>query len=122
MSSCPLCPANESHEDEVGAGFGAADWSVAFVASERAGGERRSDERARVAQPHVASGAGGTPLVVLASEGELRVERHNDGWVVAGVGFDGLQLVNEFLGYLVDRNYSPLTVRAYAFDLLHFAR
>jgi site-specific recombinase XerD len=31
-------------------------------------------------------------------------------------------LVNEFLGYLVDRNYSPRTVRAYAFDLLAFTR
>jgi len=30
--------------------------------------------------------------------------------------------VNEFLGYLADRNYSPRTVRAYAFDLLHFVR
>ena len=31
-------------------------------------------------------------------------------------------LVNEFLAYLADRNYSPGTVRAYTFDLLHFAR
>src|SRR6476659_1687244 len=31
-------------------------------------------------------------------------------------------LVNEFLGYLADRNYSPRTRRAYAFDLLVFAR
>jgi site-specific recombinase XerD len=52
----------------------------------------------------------------------LRVERAGETWVLAGDGFDGVELVNEFLGYLVDRNYAPLTVRAYAYDLLHFAR
>jgi site-specific recombinase XerD len=52
----------------------------------------------------------------------LRVERREDGWVLAGACFDGLELVNDFLGYLADRNYAALTVRAYAFDLLHFAR
>ena len=31
-------------------------------------------------------------------------------------------LLNEFLAHLADRNYSPRTRRAYAFDLLHFAR
>jgi len=31
-------------------------------------------------------------------------------------------LVNEYLGYLADRNYSPRTVRAYGFDLLAFCR
>ena len=31
-------------------------------------------------------------------------------------------LVNEFLGYLADRNFSPQTCRAYAYDLLAFAR
>ena len=57
----------------------------------------------------------------IAAEG-LRAERQDDGWVLAGASFDGLELVNEFLGYLADRNYATLTVRAYAFDLLHFAR
>jgi integrase/recombinase XerC len=52
----------------------------------------------------------------------LRVERAGETWVLAGDGFDGVELVNEFLGYLVDRNYAPLTVRAYAYDLLHFGR
>ncbi len=33
-----------------------------------------------------------------------------------------LQLRNDYLGYLADRRYSPASVRAYAFDLLHFAR
>jgi site-specific recombinase XerD len=56
------------------------------------------------------------------TDADLRVERRDDLWVVAGDGFDGVDLVNEFLGYLADRNYADLTVRAYAFDLLHFAR
>ena len=42
--------------------------------------------------------------------------------MLAGEGFDGVEVVNEFLAYLVDRNYAPLTVRAYAYDLLHFGR
>jgi len=32
------------------------------------------------------------------------------------------RLINDYLGYLADRGYSPQTVRAYAFDLLAFAR
>jgi hypothetical protein len=31
-------------------------------------------------------------------------------------------LVNEYLGYLADRNYSPRTGRAYGYDLLAFCR
>ncbi len=56
------------------------------------------------------------------TDGELRVDRGEGGWLLVGEGFDGVQAVNEFLGYLVDRNYATLTVRAYAFDLLHFGR
>ncbi len=41
--------------------------------------------------------------------------------VIACTGFDGLEVVNESWRYLVDRSYSLLTVRACAFDLLHFA-
>lgn len=44
------------------------------------------------------------------------------GWVLAGPGAERFGLVNDFLGYLADRGYSPATVRAYAFDLLAFAR
>ncbi|BCO36224.1 site-specific integrase [Mycobacterium heckeshornense] len=33
-----------------------------------------------------------------------------------------MDLVNDYLSYLADRAYSPRTVRAYAFDLLAFAR
>jgi hypothetical protein len=32
------------------------------------------------------------------------------------------QLCNDYLSYLADRRYSPASVRAYAFDLVHFAR
>jgi hypothetical protein len=51
----------------------------------------------------------------------LWVESTGDGWVLAGSGY-GVGLVNDFLEYLSSRNYSPRTVRAYAFDLLHFVR
>jgi site-specific recombinase XerD len=52
----------------------------------------------------------------------LRLERRGGGWAVVGSGASALGLVNDYLGYLGDRRYSPRTVRAYAFDLLHFAR
>ncbi len=42
-------------------------------------------------------------------------------WRVRGPAAD-FGLVNEFLGHLADRNYSPRTWRAYAFDLLAFVR
>ena len=41
-------------------------------------------------------------------------------WELTGAG--ELSLINDYLGYVADRGYSPRTVRAYAFDLLHFAR
>ena len=41
-------------------------------------------------------------------------------WELTGAG--ELSLINDFLGYVADRGYSPRTVRAYAFDLLHFTR
>jgi site-specific recombinase XerD len=104
------------------AGFAAAARLAAFVAAERAVGERSSGERARDRPGVVASGSRASPPVMCATDAQLRVERRDDVWVLAGAGFDGLRLVNEFLGYLADRNYAPLTVRAYAFDLLHFAR
>jgi integrase/recombinase XerD len=52
----------------------------------------------------------------------LRLEQRDDGWVLAGSDAGGFALVNEYLGYLADRNYSPRTVRAYGFDLLAFCR
>jgi site-specific recombinase XerD len=55
------------------------------------------------------------------TESLCAVER--DGrWSLEGAGPDGVGLVNDYLGYMADRSYSPRTVRAYAFDLLAFCR
>jgi site-specific recombinase XerD len=56
------------------------------------------------------------------SDRVLSVQAKDGGWVLAGPAGDDLTLMNEYLGYLRDRRYSPRTVRAYAFDLLHFCR
>jgi integrase/recombinase XerD len=58
----------------------------------------------------------------VSDDGGLRVEERDGGWVLDGPAAAGFGLVNEYLGYLVDRRYSPRTVRAYAFDLLAFCR
>jgi site-specific recombinase XerD len=52
----------------------------------------------------------------------LKVEEQAGTWRLTGPAAEQLVLINDYLGYLADRNYSPRTVRAYAFDLLHFAR
>ena len=44
------------------------------------------------------------------------------GWQLTGRDAAGFGLVNDYLGYLADRNYSPRTVRAYGFDLLALCR
>ena len=56
------------------------------------------------------------------SNGELRLEQIESGWILAGEGSAGFGLVNEYLSYLVDRNYSPRTIRSYGFSLLAFCR
>jgi hypothetical protein len=43
-------------------------------------------------------------------------------WQLRGTAAGEFGLVNEFLGNLADRNFSPRTCRAYAYDLLAFAR
>lgn len=53
---------------------------------------------------------------------ELRLETSGGGWLIAGTGSAAFATVNEYLGYLADRNYSTATVRAYGFDLLGFCR
>jgi integrase/recombinase XerD len=58
----------------------------------------------------------------MSAEVELHVEERAGGWLLAGSGAGQFALVNEYLGYLADRRYSPRTVRAYAFDLLAFCR
>ena len=51
----------------------------------------------------------------------IRAAETRDGrWELTGAG--ELSLINDYLSYVADRGYSPRTVRAYAFDLLHFAR
>ena len=50
----------------------------------------------------------------------LRLEQDGEGWQLAGTGAGGFGLVNDYLGYLADRNYSPRTGRAYGFDLRAF--
>ena len=61
-------------------------------------------------------------MTVSYGTGGLRVDAGGAGWRLAGPGSAGFALVNDYLAYLVDRRYSPRTVRSYAFDLLHFCR
>jgi hypothetical protein len=58
----------------------------------------------------------------VISESGLRLEQRDGAWGLAGSGAEGFGLVDEYLAYLADRNYSPKTVRAYGFDLLSFCR
>jgi hypothetical protein len=51
---------------------------------------------------------------------ELVAEQSTKGWRLVGPA--NTTICNEYLAHLADRHYSPATVRAYAFDLLHFAR
>jgi site-specific recombinase XerD len=50
------------------------------------------------------------------------VVRDDEVWRLSGAAASRFGLINEFLGYLADRNYSPRTRRSYAFDLLGFVR
>ena len=52
----------------------------------------------------------------------LILERVEGGWRLAGDDVDRFGLVNEYLSYLADRNYSPRTIRTYGFGLLAFCR
>lgn len=53
----------------------------------------------------------------------MRLEQADGGvWRLAGGDAARFGLVNDYLGYLADRNYSPRTVRAYGFDLLALCR
>lgn len=54
--------------------------------------------------------------------GVLRLEERGEGWVLLGGSAARFGLVNDYLGHLLDRNYSPATVRAYGYDLLAFCR
>lgn len=52
----------------------------------------------------------------------LWLEERDGGWRLAGPAASGFALVDEYLAYLGDRNYSPKTIRAYGYDLLAFCR
>jgi site-specific recombinase XerD len=58
----------------------------------------------------------------MVSESGLRLEERDGGWALAGPIASRFGLVDEYLGYLADRNYSSKTVRAYGYDLLAFCR
>ena len=49
--------------------------------------------------------------------GEIRFGERAGRWALSGPGAVSFALMNEFLSYLLDRNYSPRTVRAYAHGL-----
>jgi len=53
---------------------------------------------------------------------KLRLEQRAESWSLAGADVTRFKLVNEYLSYLSDRNYSPQTVRVYGFSLLAFCR
>ncbi|MHB1784468.1 MAG: hypothetical protein ACYCTE_17625 [Acidimicrobiales bacterium] len=56
-------------------------------------------------------------------EAELSVVRDSGEWRIRpDAASDAVVLANDYLSYLSDRNYSPRTVRAYAFSLLPFCR
>ena len=59
----------------------------------------------------------------MESSQALRLVSGDDGlWHLEGAEAHRFVLVNEYLGYLGDRNYSQQTVRAYGYDLLAFCR
>lgn len=59
----------------------------------------------------------------MTDQHELHLERGTEvAWKLSGPGAGKYALVNEYLGYLADRNYSPRTLRAYGYDLLAFCR
>ncbi len=61
-------------------------------------------------------------LCLMETNETVRLERDGEYWRLGGPGVGCFGVVNEYLGYLADRNYSPRTVRAYGFDLLDFSR
>jgi len=61
-------------------------------------------------------------LFFVSSEHDLRLEERDGAWALVGAAASQFGLVDEYLAYLADRNYSPKTVRAYGYDLLGFCR
>jgi len=53
---------------------------------------------------------------------QLRLEQQGERWRLVGGEAQRFVLVNDYLSYLADRNYSSRTGRAYGYDLLAFCR
>ena len=58
----------------------------------------------------------------VAVANDLMLMRTTDGFALGGAGAKRYVVVNDYLSYLSDRNYSPKTVRVYGFGLLAFCR
>lgn len=56
----------------------------------------------------------------MGTDLELRLEATGGTQKIAGVDSSACTTANEYLGYLIDRNYSPSTVRANGFDRFAF--
>lgn len=54
----------------------------------------------------------------MSERDKLRLEERDGGWSLGGEDAGRFTLVNDYLAYLADRNYSPRTARAYGYDLL----
>lgn len=61
-------------------------------------------------------------VLLMDARAVLRLQEHGEGWVLVGGSAARFGLVDEYLSHLLDRNYSPATVRAYGYDLLAFCR
>jgi integrase/recombinase XerD len=58
----------------------------------------------------------------VVNDSGLQLRERDGSWALAGSAAARFALVDEYLAYLADRNYSPKTVRAYGYDLLAFCR
>lgn len=61
-------------------------------------------------------------VLLMDARAVLRLQEHGEVWVLVGGSAARFGLVDEYLSHLLDRNYSPATVRAYGYDLLAFCR
>ena len=61
-------------------------------------------------------------MCCMSDKAVLRLEKRDAHWVLAGTDANKFDHVGEYLSHLLDRNYSPLTVRSYGYDLLAFCR
>jgi integrase/recombinase XerD len=58
----------------------------------------------------------------VTDSAQLRLEQDGEWWQLTGSEVGRVEVVNDYLRYLADRNYSPRTARAYGYDLLAFCR